>query len=507
VSASLTPVLLQMRQMRKAFAGVEVLRGVDFTVARGEVHALIGENGAGKSTLMKILGGVYSDYAGQILLDGRPARFATPRDAEQAGIAVIHQELALVPHLSVAENIFLGREPVSPLGLLRRRAMRSAADAVLRSRLGLELNVAQPVADLPLGAQQMVEIAKALARDARLLVMDEPTSALTETDTQRLFAAIRQLRDRGVGIVYISHKMDEIYALADRLTVLRDGQYIGTALPADLPRDRLVQWMVGRTIDQFFPKQPRSRGRERLRVRGLSLRDPATGRRLVDNADLAVRAGEIVGVAGLIGSGNSELLGAIFGRYGALERGRVQLDEQPVTIDSPRAAIRQGLALLTNDRKASGLVLPMSVLQNLSLSVLEKLTRAGLLSTARERERGAHYAARLRLSAPSLEAPVSTLSGGNQQQVVFARWLLTEPRVLLLDEPTRGIDVAAKADIYALLNELTGAGLGLLLISSELPELLALADRILVMHRGRITAELSRAEATQERIMHAAMGA
>lgn len=501
------PVLLQMCQVRKAFAGVEVLRGVDFSVARGEIHALVGENGAGKSTLMKILGGVYQEYAGQIRLGGRTVHFARPRDAEQAGIAIIHQELALVPHLTVAENIFLGREPVSALGLVRQRAMEAAAHAVLRERLGLDLNVAQRVVDLPLGAQQMVEIAKALAREARLLVMDEPTSALTDADTQRLFAAIRQLRDRGVGIVYISHKMEEIYALADRITVLRDGQYIGTATPAELPRERLVQWMVGRTIEQFFPKQVRTPGRARLCVRGLGLRDRGTGRWLVHDVDLTVRAGEIVGVAGLIGSGNSELLGAIFGRYGPLERGGVQLDEQPVALASPRAAIRQGLALLTNDRKASGLVLPMSVLQNLSLSTLAKMKRRGLLSTARERERCGHYAERLRLSAPSLDAPVGTLSGGNQQKVVFARWLLTEPRVLLLDEPTRGIDVAAKADIYALLNELTGAGLGLLLITSELPELLALADRILVMHRGGITAELDRAEATQERVMHAALGA
>ncbi len=500
------PPLLQMLQIHKAFSGVEVLRAVDFTVQRGEVHALVGENGAGKSTLIKILGGVHQEYRGHVLLDGHEVRFRSPREAEAHGIAVIHQELALIPHLSVAENLFLAREPTGRTGLLDRRTMHRAAVALLQQHLGLQLNVARPVADLPLGTRQLIEIAKALGRHATLLVMDEPTSALSETEAARLFAAIRQLRAGGVGLVYISHKLEEIYALADRITVLRDGQLVGTAAAADLPPERLVQWMVGREIEQLFPKHAAIPGPERLRVAGLCLADPRTGRWLLEDVSLHVRAGEIVGLAGLIGSGASELLGAIYGRYGAPPRGTIFVNGQRQTRVSPRAALRSGLALLTNDRQASGLVLPMSVLHNLSLSTLDRCRRCGLLSRRRERERCGPYVQRMNLRGPALTAPVSALSGGNQQKVVLARGLLSEPSTLLLDEPTRGIDVAAKADIYALLNELTAAGLAILLITSELPELLALSDRILVLHRGRITAEFQRGAATQENILHAAMG-
>jgi ribose transport system ATP-binding protein len=498
--------LLQMLGIRKAFAGVEVLHGVDFSLQRGEVHALVGENGAGKSTLIRILAGAYREYSGQIRLHGRSVVLAGPRDAETRGIAVIHQELALIPHLSVAENIFLAREPVNRLGWLNRREMQQAAAGVLREHLGVELNVRQHIADLPIAAQQLVEIAKALSRRADMLVMDEPTSALSDADTQRLFAAIRQLRARGVGVIYISHKMDEIYTLADRITVLRDGNCVGTSTAAELPPEQLVQWMVGRKIEQLCQRPATEPGGERLRVEGLCLRDRVTQRWAVADASLRVGRGEIVGLAGLMGSGASELLGGIFGRHGAPERGSVYIDGERVPNPCPRESIRRGVVLLTNDRKSSGLVLPMSVLHNLSLAVLPDCRRHGLLNARRERERCLPCVERMKLRAPSLGAEVATLSGGNQQKVVLARWLLTEPRVLLLDEPTRGIDVAAKSDIYALLNELTAAGLGILLITSELPELLALADRVLVLHRGWIVAELGRAELSQERIMHAAMG-
>ena len=498
--------LLQMRNIHKAFSGVEVLHGVDFTLPRGEIHALVGENGAGKSTLIKILAGVHRDHRGRILLYGREVRFGGPRDAERHGLAVIHQELPLVPHLSVAENIFLGREPVGRLGWLDRRAMRRAAVALLREQLGVALDVTQAVTRLPIAAQQLTEIAKALSRQAEILVMDEPTSALSDTDSRRLFAAIRQLRARGVGVIYISHKMDEIYALADRITVLRDGQNVGTAPAADLPQDKLVHWMVGRKIEQLLPQHAGTPGGERLRVTGLHLRLPGDERWAVQDASLHVRAGEIVGLAGLMGSGASELLGGIFGRYGAPQRGSTWIDGQPCADPAPREALRRGLALLTNDRKVSGLVLSMSVLHNLSLATLGQCKRGGLLSTRRERERCAPYVERMKLRAPSLGSEVAALSGGNQQKVVFARWLLTDPKVLLLDEPTRGIDVAAKADIYALLSELTAAGLGILLTTSELPELLALSDRVLVLHRGRIVLELERRQASQERIVRAAMG-
>jgi ribose transport system ATP-binding protein len=495
-----------MLGIRKAFGAVEVLHGVDFAVRAGRVHALVGENGAGKSTLIKILGGVYQDYRGRLALDGAPVQLSGPRDAEAHGIAVIHQELALVPHMTVAENVFLGHEPTFGPGLLHRAALHDAAKAIFRESLALDLDVTRTVADLPLAARQLTEIAKALARRARLLVLDEPTSALGAADAARLFAAIRGLRARGVGLVYISHKLDEIYALADEITVLRDGERVGTLPAADLPPAQLVQWMVGRTIEQFFPSRAHEPGAARLEVRDLHVRPARTGRSLVAGVSLQVRAGEVVGLAGLMGSGASDVLGAIFGRSGPPARGEIRVEGQLLRRPTPRAAIARGLALLTSDRQASGLVLPMSVLHNLSLATLSRCCRAGLMSGERERRHCGATVEQLKLRAPSLEAPVTALSGGNQQKVVLGRWLLTTPQVLLLDEPTRGIDVGAKADIYALLDELTARGLAILLVTSELPELLALADRILVMHRGRITAELRRHEATQERILHAAMG-
>ena len=497
---------MHMLNIRKAFAGTEVLHGVDVCVRRGEVHALVGENGAGKSTLIKILAGVYRDHSGQIWLRGEVVKFGTPREAEAHGIAVIHQELSLIPHLSVAENIFLAREPVGRLGCLDHRKMHRVAADVLREQLGVTLDVRQHVGDLPIAAQQLVEIAKALSRRADVLVMDEPTSALSDAETQRLFATIRSLRGRGVGIIYISHKLEEIYALADRITVLRDGHRVGTTAAADLSPEQLVQWMVGRHVEQLGLRAGVPPGQERLRVEGLYLRDRLTQRWTVADASLSVRSGEIVGLAGLMGSGASELLGAVFGRYGVPEHGHIRVDGRHMARPSPREALRRGLVLLTNDRKSSGLVPPMSVLHNMSLAVLPRCRHRGLLSARRERKLCQPCADRMKLRTPSLGAQVTALSGGNQQKVLLARWLLTEPRVLLLDEPMRGIDVAAKRDMYALLNELTDAGLGILMITSELPELLALADRVLVLHRGRIVAELTGTEITQERIMHAALG-
>lgn len=496
--------LLEMRNIRKDFSGVVVLKGVDLTLQPGEIHALVGENGAGKSTLIKILGGVHTDFAGSVRIAGHSVRPRNPRAAEALGVAVIHQELALIPYLTVADNLHLGREPINRVGWIKRQDERRAAADVLRTRLGVDLDVTRRLHELPIAAQQLVEIAKALSRDARVLVMDEPTSALSEADTEHLFRTIQQLRDAGVGIIYISHRLDEIYSIADRITVLRDGQHVGTATPAELPRDRLVQWMVGRSVAVEVPQRSAERGVVRLDVRDLSVR--VDDRWLVRDAHVQVHAGEIVGLAGLMGSGNSELLAAIYGRL-PLHAGRITLDGLPVSSPTPRESLRNGVALLTNDRKASGLVLPMSVLHNMSLATLRRFRRlGGLLSHARERAAVAPYAERMNLRGPSLSAEVATLSGGNQQKAIIARWLLTEPRVFLLDEPTRGIDVAAKADIYALLTELTAAGMGILLITSELPELLALSDRIIVMHRGRMQCELAGAEATQERILHAAMG-
>jgi len=499
------PPLLQMKAVRKAFSGVEVLHGVDFELRSGEVHALVGENGAGKSTLMKILCGVHDTYDGQILLDGRPIRFGSPRGAEAAGIAIIHQELSLVPDMTVAENIFLGCEPINRFRTVDHRRMRREAERLLGDRLGLRIDVNRPMGELSIAIQQLTEVAKALSRRARILIMDEPTSALADTEAERLFEIIAQLKAEGVGIVYISHKMEEIYRLADRITVLRDGDLIGTASASSLSQEQMITWMVGRKIDQFFPKVPAAVGDEVLRVEQLSLRQPATGKLLVDNASFVVRRGEIVGLGGLMGCGHTELLGAIFGRSGRLPTGRVWIEGREVTIGSPSSAIRAGMALLTNDRKISGLVLPMSILHNMTLAALKRAAPGEWLRGSLERQLAQPFVDQLSLRFRSLADNIGTLSGGNQQKVVLAKWLMTQPKVLLMDEPTRGIDVGAKHDVYELINNLAAAGMGIVLITSELPELLAMSDRIVVMSRGRITAELTRSEATQERVMAAAM--
>ncbi len=497
--------LLEMRGIRKAFGGVEVLHGVDFDLQRGEVHALVGENGAGKSTLMKILCGVHAVYAGQIFLGGRPVRFRSPRDAEGYGVAVIHQELSLVPDMTVAENLFLGSEPTTRMGTVNHRLMRRQAERLLGERLGLHVDADRPIGELPIGVQQLTEVAKALSRDARILIMDEPTSALAEAEAERLFDIIAQLRNAGVGVVYISHKMDEIYRLANRITVLRDGERVGTAASDGLSRDEMITWMVGRKIDQFFPKRPAQPKEAVLRVEHLTLCQPGTDKKVVDDVSLAVRGGEIVGLGGLMGCGHTELLGAVFGRFGKRPRGRIWVDGREVPMDRPATAIRAGMALLTNDRKASGLVGTLSALHNITLAALRRAAPGGWVRGGLERRLAEPYVDALGIRLRSLTDDVGTLSGGNQQKVVLAKWLMTRPKVLLLDEPTRGVDVGAKHDLYEQMNQLAAVGIGIVLITSELPELLAMSDRILVMSRGRITAELTREQATQERVMAAAM--
>jgi ABC-type sugar transport system ATPase subunit len=498
-----TSIVLQMREIRKAFAGVQAVRGVDFEVRAGEILGLVGENGAGKSTLMHILSGALAPDSGEIIWRGRPVRFASPQSALAAGVAMIHQELSLVPSLPVAANIFLGHEPgpagrFLSLGEANRRAERLLHD------LDTPVDVTRNVEEYNLAVQQMIEVAKALSHEASLLIMDEPTSALSDAETERLFAVIRSLRDRGVAVIYITHKLEEIYALCDRITVLRDGEKIGTAAAGDLPREQMIQWMVGRKIEQLFPERHAQPGEEVLRVEGLSLTGEG-GRRLVEGVSLALHAGEIAGLAGLRGSGASEVLGSLFGQYGRRPRGEVYLRGRRLRPDSPARALRAGISLLTNDRKATGLVLPMSILHNLTMAALPRLTPGGIVRRSREVAAARPVAESMHLRAPSLDAEVNALSGGNQQKVALGKWLLTEPQVLLLDEPTRGIDVGAKAEIYDLMNQLTAAGKGILLITSELPELLAMSDRILVLHRGKVTAELSREEATQERVMSAAV--
>ena len=497
---------VSMRGITKRFPGVVALEGVTIEVRRGELHAICGENGAGKSTLMKILSGVYQPDEGDLAIGGRPVRFAGTRDAERAGVAIIHQELALVEDLSVAANVFLGREKRGPLGLLDERGMEAECGRLLAS---LECHVAPRTrtGSLRVGDQQLVEIAKALALDASIVVMDEPTSALTEAESARLERTIRRLLARGTTILYISHKMDEVFRLADRITVLRDGRHVRTVDRAATSPRQVTGWMVGRDVADHDGGRGRTRGGKLLEVRGLTLPWPEhpRGYRLAD-VSFDLHAGEILGVAGLMGAGRTELLETIFGAADAAWTGAILLDGRPVRFRHPREACAARIAMVTEDRKRLGLFPDLDVAGNVSLCSLGDAVRGGLLSRRREE---ALVAAPIRdtgVKTPGPHAAITGLSGGNQQKCIIGRWLLTRPRLLLLDDPTRGIDVNAKAELYALIDRLCRDGLGVILTSSELPELLALADRIVVLAEGRLTAEFSRAEATEERIMQAATG-
>ncbi len=497
---------LDMAGIGKSFSGVPVLAGVSWSLRPGEVHVLAGENGAGKTTLIKILAGVHADYEGEIRLAGDRVRFRNPGEAARCGIAAIHQDIAVVPSMNVRDNIFLGREMVGGLPWMRFRAERARAGDIL-SRLGLDLDLTRPLEDFPVSVRQMIEIAKALVHDARIIIMDEPTSALNEAEAGRLFEIIRDLKGQGCAIVFISHRLEEIYRIGDRITVLRDGRSIRTAAAADLGPDGLVELMVGREVDRHFPARGSRPGRPLLRAEGVSVPDPAGVKRwAVEDASFDLREGEILGVAGLRGSGNSELFHGLFGALGRGVRGRVSLDGDAYRPVSPADAIRRGLVLMTNDRKASGLVPTMSVSRNISLASLEAFSPRGWIRARRETEAARERIRSFGIKVRSADQDVATLSGGNQQKVLLARWIEARPKVLLLDEPTTGIDVGAKTEIYRLLNAWTAARKGVLLITSELPELLSLSDRILVMHRGRIMAEFDRREATQERVIRAAMG-
>jgi ABC-type sugar transport system ATPase subunit len=497
--------ILDFAAVGKRFPGVRALHDVSFTVARGEVHALIGENGAGKSTLMKILSGVYTDYDGAMTLDGAPLTLAGPREAQQRGIATIHQELNLIPELTVAENIFLAREPRTAAGLLDVARMEQEARALL-DRLNLDIPPDRPVKWLRVGEQQLVEIAKALSLDARLLILDEPTSALSQSEIERLFGVMAALKAHGVTMIYISHKFDEIFRVADTVTVLRDGERIGTLSIADADQAGLIRMMVGRNLDDLYPKEVAAVGDEALRVEDLELLpDTRRGGRTLHDISFALRQGEILGVAGLMGAGRTELLETIYGVYPAGRvRGRITVGGQPRRIASPRDAIRAGLAFVAEDRKTQSLILKLSVAHNLTLAALNRFLRLTVVRQREEQDVVQQSIARFRIKTPGAGAEVDKLSGGNQQKVALAKCLLTRPRVLLLDEPTRGIDIGAKAEIYGLINELAKEGAAIVIASSELPELLAMCDRILVLCEGRITAELTRTEATQERIMAAA---
>ncbi|TGV52544.1 sugar ABC transporter ATP-binding protein [bacterium M00.F.Ca.ET.141.01.1.1] len=497
--------VLSAEHISKSFGGIAALVDVGFELRRGEVHALMGENGAGKSTLMKILSGVYTGYEGTVSIDGRPVSFAGVRDAEDAGIAIIHQELNLVPELSVADNIFLGREKLIA-GLIVDRKASSRASSALLQRLGIELDPDARVGALRVGEQQLVEIAKALSMSARMLIMDEPTSALSPAECQRLFRIIGQLADSGVAIVYISHRIDEVMHLAGRVTVFRDGRHVLTRPMAELDENAIISAMVGRDLLASSQDERDPGGRTVLSVSDLSLSKPDRQgwRQVIGGISFDLAAGEILGIGGLLGSGRTEIMEAIFGSSDGRAGGEIRLDGQPVDIRSPRDARRLGIALVTEDRKTQGLHLQASISDNVALPLVGALARFGIRSLAGEQGLARQAVKALGIRCRDIDQPAGTLSGGNQQKVVIGKWLATRPRVLLLDEPTRGIDVGAKREIYDLIFRLAGDGLAIAVISSELPELLHLSDRILVMADGRQTGILSREAASEEAIMRLA---
>lgn len=496
--------LLRVRDIAKSFPGVQALRGVSLYLAAGEVLAVVGENGAGKSTLMKILAGVQRPDDGEIRLDGKPVVLESVHDAEAAGIVLIHQELSLAENLDVAGNLFLGREATwgGPLKLLDRR-MYADARAIL-DRVGLEVSPRALVAELSVGQQQLVEIARALSLESRVLIMDEPTSSLTQHETDRLYQVVRELKRNGVSVLYISHRLNEVRELADRVTVLRDGRNAGELQKVEISHESLVRLMVGRELKQFFQRSPHTgkppAEQPLLRAKGLRI---VNQRSRPISFDL--HAGEIVGIAGLVGAGRTELAEALFG-VRPLAAGKVELEGRPLTIRSPQDAIGAGIYLVPEDRRHQGLVLSGSVGQNISLPSLRRLSRFRIVSRGREQSTGEEMKRQLNIRTPTLAQIVGLLSGGNQQKVVLGKWLCRQPRVLILDEPTRGVDVGAKSEIYAIMDRLAGEGVGILMISSDLEEILGMSDRVLVMHEGRLAGELPRGELSEERVMHLATG-
>ena len=496
--------LISIQHVTKRFPGVVALDDVSFDIAQGELHAIVGENGAGKSTLMKILSGVIPDFEGELLLRGKSARFRGTRDAERAGISIIHQELNLVEQLSAAANIFLGRERRNRLRLLDDRSMEREAQKLFE-RLECAIDPRGSAGTLRVGDQQLIEIAKALSLDTDILIMDEPTSALTESEVARLYRVIERLRERGVTILYISHKMDEVFRLADRITVLRDGKLVRTVDRLQTGAREVTHLMVGREIEAAQARDPRTPGETALEVRGLSLAWPghARGWRLRD-VGFSLRRGEILGIAGLMGAGRTELMEALFGASEERPLGEVLLNGRPAKFRHPAEARRAGLALVTEDRKRLGLFANMTVRENITICTLRQLARGGVIRTRRERTAARTSIDNLAVRTAGPEAPITTLSGGNQQKCIIGRWLLTKPEVLLLDDPTRGVDVGAKAELYRLMDQLCRNGMAIIVTSSELPELLTVSDRILVLCEGRLTGEFSRAEATEQRIMEAA---
>jgi len=490
--------LLEVRDVTKSFGAVAAVQGVSFPLYAGEAHALVGENGAGKSTIVKMLAGVYQPDTGTLRVNGADVVFHGPAEAKAAGIAVIYQEPTLFPDLSVAENIAMGNQPLTRLRQIDRKAMTANA-AALFARLGVQIDPARPARGLSIADQQLVEIAKALSSEARVLIMDEPTAALSGVEVDRLFAVVRALRDEGAAIMFISHRFEEITALCERVTIMRDGRHVATELVADLSVDDMIRRMVGRDLSALFPKQDAEVGEVVLQVEGL-------GRAGVfRDISFQVRAGEIVALAGLVGSGRSEVMQAVFG-VDPYDTGSVLVRGKPLAKRSPRAAMAAGMALVPEDRRQQGLIMELSIERNVTLPRSRALARLGLLFGSAERTAAATWTQQLQTKFSRLSDPVGTLSGGNQQKVVLAKWLATDPKLLIVDEPTRGIDVGTKAEVHRLMSSLAARGLAVVMVSSELPEVLGMADRVVVLREGRVAAQLTRAEATEETVMYAAMG-
>jgi len=499
--------ILEMRGITKEFPGVRALDQVTFQVRRGEIHALVGENGAGKSTLMKVLSGFYphGTYSGDVVFDGAVQRYASIKDSEHAGIAIIYQELALQRYMTIAENIFLGNELCGSPGVIDWNQTYRRTGELLRE-VGLKLSPATRILDIGVGSQQLVEIAKALSKNARLLILDEPTAALTETESDKLLGILGELKQKGVTCVYISHRLGEVMRIADRITVLRDGRTVTTQDKKDMTEARMITHMVGRDLTQMYPRKEHTPGRTVLHVKNWTVRDPVTDDVKVDDVSFEIRQGEILGIAGLMGAGRTELVMSIFGAWGRRTKGSLTLDGRPLEIGSPHDAIRSGIGLLSEDRKRFGLVLGMDIKENSTLASLRRLSNLGVINKNEEILRSDRYVKELRTKTPTLEQRAGNLSGGNQQKVVIAKWLMTEPKVLFLDEPTRGIDVGAKVEIYNIMNDLVDRGVCVVMISSELPEVLGMSDRILVIHDGKVAGALPRGEANQEKVMHYATG-
>ncbi|MDQ7743839.1 sugar ABC transporter ATP-binding protein [Hydrogenophaga pseudoflava] len=493
-AAHATP-LLEIRGIRKGFPGVLALDNVGFTLKAGTVHALMGENGAGKSTLMKIIAGVYTPDKGEIRLKGQPVTLKSPIDALSQGIAMIHQELNLMPHMTVAENVWITREPKNRLGFVDHAELKRRTEDLF-ARLNIRIDPLAEIQTLSVASRQMVEIAKAVSWNSDVLIMDEPTSALTEKEVEHLFTIIRTLREQGKGIIYITHKMNELFEIADEFSVFRDGQYIATCASSEVTRDDIIRMMVGREITQMFPKETVPIGDVVLSVKNLSLDG------VFQDVSFDIRAGEILGLAGLVGSGRSNVAETLFGVTPATS-GSITIKGEQVRIDNPAQAMRHGMAFLTEDRKDTGCFLCLDIQTNAEMAVLNQryVNKLGFVESAQLTRDAITMAKRLRVKTPDMQEIIQNLSGGNQQKVLVARWLLTNPKILILDEPTRGIDVGAKAEIHRLVSELAGQGVAILMISSEMPEVLGMSDRIAVMHQGRITGILDRSEATQVSVM------